>query len=80
MTAKIALHDERTDRDTVGGTETGIFDINRDGNLRIMIRGKAHESRVVATMGVLSRTGLAAHLYVREIGTLTRTEIGRAHV
>ena len=54
----ILLHDKSADRYTVGGTPSTVLDVDGDGNLRFVHRGKTHEDRVVVT-AVLCRTRLA---------------------
>ncbi len=68
VAAQIALHDERADRHTERGTESCVLHIDRNGDLRVVIRSEAHECRVVASVGVLSRTGFAADFDVRKVG------------
>ena len=56
---KILLHDESAKGHAVVGTPSTVLDIDGNGNLRVVHRGKAHEDGMVAT-AVLCRTGLTA--------------------
>lgn len=78
VATEIALHDERSDRHTEGGTETGVLDIDGDCNLGVVVGGEAHEGRVVASVGVLSSTGFATDFNVGEIGQ-TACTAGDSH-
>ena len=65
---EIFLYYQRSNRHTVGGSPAAVFDIHGDGYLGVIEGCEAHESRVVFTMGILGRTGLAGYLDVGQIG------------
>ena len=54
------------------GSETAILDIYADCYPGVIHRSKAHEGRMVPTMGILRRTCLAADLVHSGIGTTAR--------
>lgn len=77
---EIFLHHQRADRHTICGAEPGILYVNTDCNLRVVVGGKAYECRMVLAVGVLSRTGLAGHGHILEVGKAAgASEHGHAH-
>ena len=57
---EVVLLDERGDRQGDRGAESAVFDVDRNGDLRVVLRCERQEGRVVAPAGVLGRTGLTA--------------------
>ena len=72
LAVNILFHHQRTDWYTERCTKTAILHIDCNGNLRVVHRCEAHESRVVAPT-VLCRSCLSAHQIVATIGTVARS-------
>ena len=60
LSFQIKFDDERGDGRCQVGTESTVFDIDGDGDLRIVHRGETHENRVVGTR-IFDRSRLAAN-------------------
>ena len=59
-TLKILFNDQRADRYAERSTEAGILHIDAHGNLRVVIRSKTYKRRMVASVGILRSSRLAA--------------------
>ena len=58
--SQVVLLQQTGDRQGRRSAETAVFDIDRNGDLRVVLWCERQEGRVVAPAGVLGRTGLTA--------------------
>ena len=61
---EIFLDHKRTYRHSESRAESGVLDIDADGDLGIVEGCEAHESRMVFSMRVLRRSGLSGNFHV----------------
>ena len=71
VAAQVALDHECTDGHTECCAEACILNIDANGNLGVVHRSESHEHRVVASVRVLGRARLAAHVQTGDVGTGT---------
>lgn len=65
---EILFHHQRTDGHSECGTESGVLHVDAYRDLRVIVRSKPDECRVVFAVGILRGTCFARHFYVAQIG------------
>ena len=68
VTVDVLFHHQGSNRNAIICTESTVLHIYGNGNLRVILRSKAYEYRIVVSTRVLGRSCLAAYLKARHGG------------